>query len=206
MRRGIVGLLAGALLLLFGNVAATAAPAGTIVGVNGACFVVSAGARTVVRLGQPVQIGDTVEVPANGKLKLRLIDGSVVSVASGSRMSVAALSTDGAGQRQDARLTLAEGLLRAVVAPVQHPSRFEVNTAVGTASVRSTDWFVEATGGAMQVGVLTGSVVMTSAATRRSEIIPARWGARLEAGRDPVPPRTWSEAEFQSVIGRTDVK
>jgi len=28
----------------------------------------------------------------------------------------------------------------------------------------------------------------------------------MEAGRDPVPPRVWSPAEFAAVIARTDVK
>ena len=53
--------------------------------------------------------------------------------------------------------------------------------------------------------MLSGTVGMTSAATGRSVTIPARWGARLEAGRDPVPARVWSPAEFQAVIARTDV-
>ncbi len=152
-----------------------------------------------------MQVGDTVDVPADGKMKLRMVDGSVVSVASGTRMTVAAFTVDAAGQRQDAHLSLAQGLLRAVVAPVERPANFEVDTAVGTAAVRSTDWFVEASATAMQVGVLTGSVEMTSAATKRRETIPARWGARLEAGRDPVPPRLWSQAEFAAVIARTNV-
>ncbi len=152
-----------------------------------------------------MQVGDTVDVPADGKLKLRMSDGSVVSVAAGTRMTVAAYGVDGAGQRQDAQLTLAQGLLRAVVAPVERPASFEVDTAVGTAAVRSTDWFVEASATAMQVGVLSGSVEMTSAATGATSTIPARWGARLEAGRDPVPPRVWSQAEFDAVIARTDV-
>ena len=84
--------------------------------------------------------------------------------------------------------------------PFAHALGFEVNTAVGTAAVRGTDWFIEASPGAAQVGVLEGSVSLTSAATRRTETIPARWGARLEAGRDPVPARVWSPAEFQAVI------
>jgi ferric-dicitrate binding protein FerR (iron transport regulator) len=92
-----------------------------------------------------------------------------------------------------------------VVAPVARPAGFEVDTAVGAAAVRSTDWFVEASPSSMQVGVLTGSVQMTSSATGRGEVIPARWGARLEAGRDPVPPRLWSEAEFAAVIARTNL-
>lgn len=197
-------LCAASLLLLSAGVA-LAAPAGSVVGLFGACFVESGGSRAAAKIGQPVQVGDMVEVPADGKMKLRMADGSVVSVAAGTRMTIAAYGVDAAGQRQEARLSLAQGLLRAVVAPVERPASFEVDTAVGTAAVRSTDWFIEASPSAMQVGVLTGSVDMTSAATKRRETIPARWGARLETGRDPVPPRVWSPAEFAAVIARTDV-
>jgi len=199
-------LFAAALLLLLAPGLALAAPAGTVVGLSGASVVESGGARGAVKLGQPVQVGDTVEVPADGKLKLRMADGSVISVAAGTRLTIAAYGVDAAGQRQEARLSLAQGLLRAVVAPVERPASFEVNTAVGAAAVRSTDWFVEGSATAMQVGVLSGSVEMTSAATKRRQLIPARWGARMEVGRDPVPPRVWSPAEFAAFIARTDVK
>ena len=196
--------IVAALVMLFGGVA-LAAPAGTVVGIGGECFVESGGARTLLKLGQAIQVADTVDVPAGGKLKLRMSDGSVVSIASASRMTIGRYGVNEAGQRQDAHLALGQGLLRAVVAPTERPASFEVETAVGTAAVRSTDWFVEASGGGMQVGVLAGSVDMISAATRRGVTIPARWGGRLEAGRDPVPPRVWSQAEFDAVIARTDV-
>jgi len=199
------GGLAVAVLLVSAGFA-VAAPAGTVVGLFGSCFVENQGGRSAAKIGHLVQVGDTVDVPADGKLKLRMNDGSVVSVAAGTRMTIAAYSVDGTGQRQDAHLSLGQGLLRAVVAPVERPASFEVDTAVGAAAVRSTDWFVEASATAMQVGVLTGSVEMMSNATKRRETIPARWGARLEAGRDPVPPRVWSSAEFDAVIARTDVK
>jgi hypothetical protein len=199
-------LFAAVLLLLLSPAFALAAPAGTVVGLSGASVVESGGSRATVKLGQPVQVGDSVEVPADGKLKLRMADGSIISVAAGTRVTIAAYGVDAAGQRQEARLSLVQGLLRAVVAPVEHPASFEVDTAVGTAAVRSTDWFVEGSPAAMQVGVLNGSVEMTSAATKRRQLIPARWGARMEAGRDPVPPRVWSPAEFAAVIARTDVK
>jgi hypothetical protein len=198
-------LVAAALVLLLGASGAFAAPAGSVVGLSGQCFVDSAGTRTPLKLGQVLQVADTVEVPEGGKLKLRLADGSVVSVAPGSRMTISAFAVNAAGQRENAHLSLGQGLLRAVVAPVERPASFEVETAVGTAAVRSTDWFVEASGGGMQVGVLTGSVDMTSRATRRGVLIPARWGGRLEAGHDPVPPRVWSQAEFDAVIARTEL-
>ena len=145
-------------------------------------------------------------MPADGKLKLRMADGSVVSVAAGSRLTVSAMTVDAAGQRQDAKLSLAQGLIRAVTAPVTQTASFEVATAVGTAAARSTDWFVEVLPGGQQIGVLSGSVDMISRMTQRSVTIPARWGARMEAGRDPVPPRVWTQAEFDAVITRTDVK
>jgi hypothetical protein len=196
---------AAAAVLLLAAMPAAAAPAGTVIGLLGACLIAEGGTRNPAQLGAPVQIGDIVEVPAGGKLKLRMADGSIISVASGSQLTVAAYGVDPAGQRQNAQLKLAQGLIRAVVAPVTHPAVFEVKTAVGTAAVRSTDWFLLATPGAMQVGVLAGSVEMTSAATGNGETIPARWGARLEAGRDPVPPRVWNPAEFADVTARTSV-
>jgi hypothetical protein len=199
-----VGLVAVTLLLVSAGLS-LAAPAGAVVGLSGACFVESGGARNAAKMGQPVQVGDTVDVPEGGKLKLRMSDGSVISVAAGTRMTIAAYGVDAAGQRQDAHFSLGQGLLRAVVAPAQRPASFEVDTAVGAAAVRSTDWFVEVSGGAMQVGVLTGSVTLTSTVTGRGETVPAHWGARLEAGRDPVPPRLWSPAEFDAVIARTTV-
>jgi hypothetical protein len=193
-----------AVWLLSGNLA-TAASAGSVIGLFGACFIEAAAGRRPVQLGIPVEVGDTVDVPEGGRVKLRMVDGSIVSVASGSRLTVAAYPVDSAGRRQNAQLSLARGLIRAVVAPAPHPAAFEVKTAVGTAAVRSTDWFVLASPTAMQVGVLTGSVEMTSAATRNGETIPARWGARLEAGRDPVPARLWSREEFAHVIAETNV-
>jgi hypothetical protein len=202
-----VGMLVGAVFLLLSlGLARAATLAGTVVGLSGACFVEGEGRRTALKIGDVLQVTDTVEVPASGKLKVRMQDGSVIAVASGTRMTIAAYVVDASGQRQDAKLSLAAGLLRAVVAPVERPARFEVETAVGVAAVRSTDWFIEATPGATQVGVLTGSVSLTSTATKRAVAIPARWGARLEAGRDPVPARVWTAAEFAAVIARTAVE
>jgi hypothetical protein len=204
LRRRGLALIAAALVLLSGGTA-LAQSAGTVIGLSGDCFIVSGGSRVALRLGQPVQVGDILDVAASGKLKLRMADGSIVAIASGSQMTIRAYSVDAAGQRQDTALSLGQGLLRAIVEPVAGPAKFEVDTAVGTAAVRSTDWFVEAFPASMQVGVLTGTILMTSDATGRSVVIPALWGGRLEAGLDPVPPRVWSPAEFDAVIARTEV-
>jgi hypothetical protein len=198
-------LLAGAAVLAPARAAFADAAAGNVVGVQGQCAVQRRGQVVSLKLGDSVLASDAITVPAGCKLKLRMSDGSVISLASGTQITLAAYQTDASGQRQNVQLSLGQGLLRAVVSPVDHPANFEVSTAVGTAAVRSTDWFIEATPGAAQVGVLSGNVVLTSGTTQRSVTIPARWGARLEAGHDPVEARVWSPQEFQAVISRTDV-
>ena len=169
------------------------------------CAAEADGQRRELKIGDPVYAGDTVEVSTGAKLKLRTNDGSVISLASGSRLTIHTFGIDTGGQQRDARLTLTTGLLRAVVSPLDEPSIFEVDCPAGKAEVRSTDWFMEAQPGSMRVGVLAGRVVMTSLATGRRVTIPGRWGARLEAGLDPVPARLWSSEEFADVIARTDV-
>jgi hypothetical protein len=206
-RRTAITAIAAAVLGVFSiRTLGTTQQAGTVVALDGQCFAEADGQRRVLRVGDAIYVGETVDVPAGAKLKLRMRDGSVISLASGSRMTIHTFGIDTGGQKRDAKLILTNGLLRAVVSAVSQPSIFEVDCAAGKAEVRSTDWFIETQPASARVGVLEGSVVLTSRATGRSVTIPARWGARLEAGLDPVGARLWTAAEFAEVIARTDVR
>jgi hypothetical protein len=103
-------------------------------------------------------------------------------------------------------LSLTQGLLRAVVSSVDRPSIFEVKTAVGSAGVRSTDWFVESQPDQMVVGVAAGTVVLKSAGTGAEVTIPAGSGATASPGQDPTAPRVWRKAEFNALSVRTDFR
>ena len=127
MERKLIGVLFTIFGLIFWAGAAAATPAGTVVGVSGSC---TDHGRALNR-GDVVQIGDTLDVPPGGSLKLQMADGSVISVASGSRVTVAEYKNAGFGRA--AKLLLAQGLLR--VTSVTHP--LEVSTAVGTAVIAS---------------------------------------------------------------------
>jgi hypothetical protein len=179
--------------------------AGEVLTLFGQCFVETGGQRSPLKPGDAVRIGDAVDVGAGAKLKLRMNDGSVIGVASGSRLTIADYRVADSGAGRDARLSLGAGLLRAVVSSFQGPAHFEVDTATGVAAVRSTDWFIEAQPGSTQVGVLEGRVSLKSVATGKEIVIPAHWGARVEAGRDPVPARVWTAAEFDNFIRRTSL-
>ncbi|MGC1888797.1 MAG: FecR domain-containing protein [Stellaceae bacterium] len=188
-----------------GTVAA-APEAGEVLVLFGQCFVETGGHRSPLKVGDAVHVGDAVEVQAEAKLKLRMNDGSIIAVASGSRLTITDYRVGDGGESRDATLSLARGLLRAVVSSLRGASHFEVDTATSVAAVRSTDWFIDAQPGSTQVGVLEGRISLKSIATGKEIVIPARWGARVEAGRDPVPARVWTAAEFDDFIRRTNLE
>ena len=200
MGRKLVGLLFALLGLMLWAGAAAATPAGTVVVVSGSCT----DHGRVLKRGDAVPISDTVDVPAGGNLTLQMADGSVISVAPGSSMTVASYNIGGSGRH--VKLSLTQGVLRAQVTLVTGPSTFEVSTAVGTASVGSdsADWFIKAQAGSAQVGVLNGTVDLTSTVTGQSVSIPAHWGTSLETGRAPVLPRVWAQREFDAIIRLTE--
>lgn len=163
------------------------------------------GRRKPLRLGDPIYVGETLDVAPEAKLKLRMTDGSIIAVAADSRLTITDYRVGNGGRSRAALLSLGAGLLRAIVSALKGSAHFEVDTATAVAAVRSTDWFVEAQPGSTQVGVLEGRVSLKSIATGHAIVIPARWGARVEAGRDPVPARVWTAAEFDDFIRRTNL-
>lgn len=206
MGRQMLGWVSGMVALLViavSPVRAADAEAGSVLALRGTCLVDAHGQTTPLKLDDVVHVGDTVAVAIGAKIKLRMIDGSVVAAGSGSVLTIERYATAQAGSGRDVVMSLASGLLRAVVAKATQPSTFEVTTATGVAAVRSTDWFIEAKPGKTRVGVLKGVVVLTSLATRHDMKIPARWGSRVEGGHDPIPARIWTKAEFDDVIART---
>jgi hypothetical protein len=205
MLGGLVRTFAWAVLVLLCIGTASADdPIGAVGAIAGNCFVEADGKRAPLKMGDKVHIADTIDVPANAKLELRMSDGSVVSMGAGSQVMIAAYSIDADGKRAQATLSLVQGLLRAVVSPVDRPSTFEIKTAVGTAGARSTDWFVEMQPGQMVVGVVAGAVNVTSAGTGAEVTLPAGSGASVAVGQDPTTPRVWRKAEFNALSARTD--
>jgi hypothetical protein len=188
------------------DVASAEPQAGEVLALSGQCSGEIGGSRKLLQPGDAIQVGETVEVAAGAKLKLRMSDGSIIAIASDSRLTITDYRIGNGGESRDATLSLGAGLLRAVVSALKGSPHFEVDTATSVAAVRSTDWFIETRPGSTQVGVLAGSVSLKSVATGREVIVPARWGARVEAGRDPVPGRVWSRGEFDAFISRTNLE
>ena len=190
------GSVASGMLLSVG--AQSAAVAGTVAALTGRCTAHG----TPLQPGDAVPAGDTVVVPPDGNLKLQMADQSLILMAPGSSMT---LSRYDAGPDRAVRLALAQGLVRLQVPAIPGASTFEVTTETSTAAMRSgaADWFVAVQSGAAQLGVLSGTVLLTSTGTGRSVSVPAHWGSRLEPGLSPTLPRAWAQVEFDGFIRRT---
>ncbi len=105
------------LLCLCSGLAEAGPLAGSVVGIAGQAFVDRSGQRYGLRLGDQVFVDDTFTVPAGAKLKLRMNDGSVMSLADNTTLRIDAYVLNSYGQRQSAGISLGGGLVRAVTAP-----------------------------------------------------------------------------------------
>jgi hypothetical protein len=180
--------------------------AGTVVGVAGQCLIDRGGQQLALTLNSAIDVGDVIDIPADGKVKLRMNDGSILSLAPQTNLTVTTYTVNPQGQRQGVVLTLGSGLLRAVVALGQQPSSFEVQTATGSAGVRATDWFIEANSAGTGVAVLRGSVdLKTTAASGGEVLINAGQSSSITAGTNPTPPAAMSTADFNSLIGKVQI-
>jgi hypothetical protein len=207
------------LLCLWSSLAEAGPLAGSVVGLTGQVLVDRGGQRYGLRLGDQVFVDDTLTVPGGAKVKPRMNDGSVLSLAENTTLRIDAYAVNSSGQRQSAAVSRGGGLIRAITAPGSQPSGFEVNTAVSTSGARSTDWFAGVLTAAPPPGsrlsgsppgsafvvVSGGTVAFTSRATGRSVLIQPRYGSEVVPGQDPRPPVLHTQAEFDRLTARTDV-
>jgi len=188
-----------------------AADAGQVLTYNGDCYAISDGKRNKLSMGDVVHVGDELEVPANAKLKLQMVDGSVLSLGANSHMKIGNynLSTD--GKQRDVELDLDQGLVRAVVSKMAEKSAFEVSTATGVAAARSTDWFVEYVPVVTltEVNVLEGTVAFSDISTPAGPgtvLIPPMSGSNILGKHAPTPVQSRTQADLAWLIDRTDVR
>ncbi|MBV9824559.1 MAG: FecR domain-containing protein [Alphaproteobacteria bacterium] len=170
---------------------------------SGSSVIETNGQQRPAALGEPVQVGDTINVSQDSKLRLRMNDGSVVTLAPGTRMTVAKYDVDGAGARRDAELSMSAGLLHAVVSAGSGVPNFEVKTATGVAAVRGTEWYVDSQGSDTQVYVVTGKVSLTDLAGHGPVTIPQMSESTVAVGKPPAPIRPVTQAELQTLAART---
>ena len=158
-------------------------------------------------IGAELYEGDSVRTAAGAKLKLAFIDGSVVQLGEGTDLALDWFLHAPEEQTQNVLLQASAGIFRVIAKLLLPRSAFVVQTPTAVASVRGTDWIVEAAPGATAIVVLDGQVAVrnVAAAVPGEVTLQPGEGTTVEAGLAPRPPSAWGDARRNSFIARTAI-
>ena len=151
----------------------------------------------VARLNVPATA--TLETGPNSRVALLCDDGTTITVGPDTEIALAELVGE-SGPERNVLLRLLRGIV-GIIAPNQTWKRFEVETSLAVASVRSTEWLVESfTGAGTAVFVASGSVDVF--ADQQAYLLESGEGITLKEavsnGLEPEVPqvKSWGEARI----------
>jgi hypothetical protein len=202
--RGMNNAWVAAMLFYVASGCAIAADAvvGMVVAVRGNVYVEASGSPQPLVVNASVRTGDAI-VSRDGKAKIALDDGSIVSVGENTRVRIELLEHSRGFLR--ARLAIVSGVLRLLVAKVAPDGNFEIESETAIAAVRGTDWVVDATPDQTSVAVLSGKVAVSgrgaAAASTVLLALPGH-GTDVRRGSPPTPPIPWGPRRLADVLAR----
>lgn len=148
--------------------------------------------------------GDTIRTQRGGRVRVRLTDGSVLSVGSQSELKIQKHDA----QAQSTELELIYGRVRATATRIVAPGgEFKVRTRAAVAGVVGTEEYVEAEGAVTTVIALGGGMVtVTSTDSRFPDPIVLSPGetTSVAEGRAPAPKRPATAEELGRAFQATE--
>lgn len=162
------------------------------------------GQRVPAARGMMLHQGDRVITGPGGRLEITADDGTVIIVGEATTVMLTRFVAASEAGTGEALLDLIEGILR-----LQLPhswNRFQVITATAVASVRSTDWIIDAgKRGTTAVFVAQGRVEVENSAHTGAVLLDPGFGTDVPAGGLPTTPKRWGQARVDGVMARTHV-
>ncbi len=161
------------------------------------------GSLVPAALGMTLHEGDRVVTGRGGRLQILAPDGTTVSIGEETTVVLTRFVGPRGGRPGRGLLDLIEGILR-----IRLPgswNRFEVTTGTAVASVRSTDWIVDATPQSTAVFVADGRVEVVNRALTGAVLLDAGFGTDVRAGAVPTTPRRWGQSRVAAVMARTGI-
>jgi ferric-dicitrate binding protein FerR (iron transport regulator) len=206
-----LGRLVALSLCLAGTVAlATAAPAaiGKVTKVFKKTDLLRGKGKLDVAENIEVAENDQVRTQSNGRVRIVLNDGSILSVGQNSFLTVKASTAEGRAGSLDLRY----GKVRAVVsASLAGATPYSIRTNTAVCGVLGTTVFVDATRGVTRVANLSdepNSRVRVASSDPRAGgavVLNPGEGTSVAAGRAPGPARRWSPEEVRAANGDTTI-
>jgi hypothetical protein len=175
---------------------------GEVVRTQGHVTKIHGAGETALGIGAKVTVGDSIVTGEDGKVDLRFTDGSLLTVGPASRVEVARYAPKAGGGGGEALLSLVNGIIKLIVDDGTRWSRFAVETETAVASVRGTEWLVDATKDTSAVLVLSGSVEVAGRSAGPVFKLGPGQGTDIKAGAAPTPPKVWGAARRQKALAR----
>ncbi|HVG81497.1 MAG TPA: FecR family protein [Methylomirabilota bacterium] len=179
-------------------VAALADPVGRVVEQAGDAFFVREGESALLRPGEDLAAQDRVVTAADGKVVIRFDDGSLCTIGPDSELLLADLAAPQGGW-----LDLVHGIVRLILAPGSRAAETGVRTRAAVASVRSTEFIVDAKLDHAAVFVAAGTVRVIGRLTGAAVTLQAGEGTDVGLREPPTPPKRWGDKRVQDVTART---
>lgn len=196
----------GVIALLASTTFAWADPVAQVVKLRGNAVVIRDNATAPLVLGAALEPGDQLTTDASARVRLQLIDGSVINLGSQSTFSIDEVVSNGPGTDRQVQLDLEAGALHAHAAPATPSSRFEIRTPKAITAVRGTEWGMLSDTEKTDVMVLSGRV-----GVRKNELSGAS-GVALTSQRGISVTNAalgdssrWGEDRFAAMLAATEV-
>lgn len=179
---------------------AWAAPVGEVVGLKGEAVALVEGQSRSLAVGAKIEPGTEIRTAAQGRVKLKFVDGSVIILSDGSRLKVDSFVTGDGGKRQEAKFSLDIGLISQAVAPADGGS-WSVRTPTVVTAVRGTEYIIEVKPDtATDVSIQSGEVSVNS--LKKTRALPVflkvpRAGTACDAEGVCSAAREWKEERMK---------
>ena len=200
-------LAAPLLAVAAGRASAQNAQMGTVTRLAGQPTLVSGNTPAVATVGMVVREGDRVVTGAGGRLEITATDGSTITVGEQTTVVITRFLAPGGGRRGNGLLDLLEGILR-IYLPNSW-DRFDVTTGTAVASVRSTEWVVDATAATTGVFVIDGRVQVSGQPRTRAILegvsVTPGFGTDVAANGQPIAPRRWGQPRIDAALARLNL-
>ena len=143
-----------------------------------------------------------VRTEPSGRVRLALVDDSVMNIGSSARVRV----VPHAQQTGMSSLVLAGGKVRAIIRRKSGPRSFELRTNSAAVGVVGTDFYVEARDGWTKVISLDGTVLVRNAESAVAGVMRLEAGEKtaVDRGQPPAPKSRATMLEMQKAMADTD--
>lgn len=199
-----VGILSG-----IAPAGAQPAPVGTVEALVGTAVVTrqATGEALPLTVGAELFERDRVRTDVGARLRLRLLDGSVLTCGEATGLILDETLYAPARASQSFLLRVPFGIVRSVVDLLAPQSSYEMHTNTAVISVRGTEWIAEAQRAATSVVALQGQVAVRNIdpAVPGAVTLGPGEGVTVEDGAPPPAPTVWGDARRNSHIERTTV-